>query len=108
MKEASNIKVYKNPYIKNHWASNYVTLLVRLNMTPVSSKNKDLRLNDEITRAEVAQLVNFYSFRAPVDTSKSTKTDFIDVSRNHDLFEDIVEATRDTHTYYITEEGKEL
>ena len=50
-------------------------------MTSVSKSNKDLRLNDQITRAEVAQLVNFYSFRAPAKLSASTRTNFTDVSK---------------------------
>ena len=92
---------------KEHWALNYVTLLTRLNMTPVSVKNKDLRLNDEITRAEVAQLINFYAFRAPAKITSSTKVQFSDVSKSHELFADIIEATRDTHSFSITEEGLE-
>jgi len=107
VKEDANIKVYKNPYDKNHWAVDYITLLVRLNMTSVSENDKNLRLNDQITRAEVAQLVNYFSLRAPAKTTTATKTQFIDVSRTHPLYEDIVEATRDTHKYCITNDGKE-
>jgi len=117
VKEDTNIKIYKNPKamyvtgsttVNTHWASNWVTLLARLNMTPVSSSNKNLELDEQITRAEVAQLVNFYLLRAPADVSSSTKTQFSDVSKKHDLFEDIVEATRPEHTYTITLEGYEL
>lgn len=107
VREETNIKVYKNSSNRNHWAIPYVTLLTRLNMTPAHLGKRDLRLNDEITRAEVAQFINFYSFRAPAKISTSTKLDFSDVSRNHDLFEDIVEATRETHKYTITDNGKE-
>ena len=108
------IKVYKNPtnvYMtgstttSTHWAINYVTLLCRLNMTSVSDSNKNLRLDDEITRAEVAQLVNFYLLRAPAE---SGKTQFSDVAKNHKLFADILEATRPAHTYYLTSEGTEV
>ena len=88
-----------------HWAINYVTLLCRLNMTSVSDSNKNLRLDDEITRAEVAQLVNFYLLRAPADGGK---TQFSDVAKNHKLFADILEATRPAHTYYLTSEGTEV
>jgi len=107
------IKIYKNPtsvYVmggsttSTHWALNWVTLLTRLNMTPVSSSNRNLNLDDDITRAEVTQLVNFYLFRAPADNGKSL---FSDVSKNHKLFKDIVEATKPAHTYTITEDGYE-
>ena len=107
VKEDANIKVYKNSVNKNHWAINYVTLLVRLNMTSVSKSSKDLRLDDGITRAEVAQLVNFYLLRAPAKISSSTKIEFIDVARNHALIEDIIEATREEHKFVITADGKE-
>jgi len=107
VKDGETIKIYKNPMNRNHWSIPYVTLLTRLNMTSASSSEKDLRLEDEITRAEVAQLVNFYSFRAPAKVTYSTKIPFIDVSRNHDLIEDIIEATREEHTFVITEDGKE-
>lgn len=117
VKEDTNIKIYKNPKnvyvtgsttVDKHWASNWVTLLVRLNMTPVSSSNKNLNLDEEISRAEVAQLVNFYLLRAPAEVTSSTKTQFSDVSKKHDLFADIVEATREGHTYSITQEGYEV
>ena len=117
VKTDTNIKIYKNPtnvYVtgssttNRHWASDWVTLLVRLNMTPVSSSNKNLGLDEKITRAEVAQLVNFYLLRAPADVSSSTKTQFSDVSKKHKLFEDIVEATRAEHNYTITKEGYEI
>ena len=109
------IKIYKNPTksyvlgnttVNEHWASSYVTFLARLNMTSVSSKEKDLRLDDSITRAEVAQLVNFYLLRAPAEGVKTTQ--FSDVNKNHKLFGDIVEATREAHTYYLTTEGTEI
>jgi len=117
VKEDTNIKIYKNPKnvyvtgtttVSQHWASDWVTMLVRLNMTPVSSSDKNLGLDEEITRAEVAQLVNFYLLRAPADVDSSTKTQFSDVSKRHDLFEDIVEATRGEHTYTLTQEGYEV
>ena len=112
------IKVYKNPttktYLVNggsvseHWASPFVTLLARLNMTSVTSKSKDLRLDDKITRAEVAQLVNFYLFRAPAEVDSKTKSGFSDVNKKHKLFADIIEATRDAHTYTLTLDGTEI
>jgi len=114
VKVDNNIKVYKNPtnvYMtgstttSTHWAINYVTLLCRLNMTSVSDSNKNLRLDENITRAEVAQLVNFYLLRAPAE---SGKTQFSDVAKNHKLFADILEATRPAHTYYLTSEGTEV
>ena len=111
------IKIYKNPtksYVVNnttvdqHWASPYVTLLARLNMTDLTEKNKDLRLDEEITRAEVAQLVNFYLFRAPAEVTSKTKSGFSDVNSKHKLFADIIEATRAAHTYTLTVEGTEV
>ena len=107
VKSEENIKVYKNSNKRNHWSIPYVTLLVRLNMTPVSSSNKNLRLDDEITRAEVAQFVNFYAFRAPAKITSSTKIVFTDLSKRHELIGDIIEATRDSHEYTITSDGRE-
>ena len=106
VKDEEAIWLYKNSSNKNHWAVPYVTLLSRLNMTSVR-KDKNLRLDDTITRAEVAQLCNFYLFRAPVKVTSNTKTDFSDVTRSHKLFADIVEATRDTHDVLVDEEGRE-
>ena len=77
-------------------------------MTPLTESETNLRLDDPITRAEVAQLVNFYLLRAPAKVTASTKTQFPDVNRSHKLFADIVEATRESHNYSITEEGKEV
>ena len=112
-----SVKLYRDPVLRyavngttvsNHWAIEEVTLLVRLNMTAVSSKNKNLRLDEGITRAEVAQLVNFFLLRAPADVSSRTTTAFSDVSKKHELFADIVEATRKAHDFTITEEGTEV
>jgi len=109
-------KVYCNPvteYIVNgtvvteHWALSHVSLLTRLNMTPVSESEKDLRLDKGITRAEVAQLVNYYLLRAPADTSTNTYTGFSDVAISHKLIGDIMEATRNVHQCRITVNGKE-
>jgi len=111
------IKVYKDKnkvyYLSDtetydeHWSVAYATLLCRLNMTPVTSKNTTIRFDNPISRAEVAQLVNFYLLRAPAAVTRSTTTKFSDVSRNHKLFADIVEATRPTHNWSLTEEGTE-
>ena len=109
-----SVKLYKDPVLRyavngttvsNHWALEEVTLLVRLNMTAVSSKEKNLRLDEGITRAEVAQLVNFFLLRAPAEVNSRTNTAFSDVSRKHELFADIVEATRKAHDFTITEDG---
>ena len=54
----------------------------------------------------VTQLVNFYLLRAPAEDVKTTQ--FSDVNKNHKLFGDIVEATREAHTYYLTTEGTEI
>ena len=77
-------------------------------MTAVSSKEKNLRLDEGITRAEVAQLVNFFLLRAPAEVNSRTNTAFSDVSRKHELFADIVEATRKAHDFTITEDGTEI
>ena len=119
VKEADElIKIYKDKnriyYIADnetydaHWSAGYATLLCRLNMAPVSEKNTNLRLDAPISRAEVAQLVNLYLLRAPAHTTKSTKVKFPDVSKNHPLFADIVEATRDTHTWSLNDDGEEV
>lgn len=112
-----SVKLYKDPVLRyavngttvsNHWAIEEVSLLVRLNMTSVSKSNKNLRLDEGITRAEVAQLVNFFLLRAPAEVSSKTTTAFSDVNRKHDLFADIVEATRPAHDFTITEDGTEI
>ena len=78
-------------------------------MTAISKTNKDLRVNDIITRAEVAQLCNFYLFRAPVLDDGTIKLPFEDVSRNTYLFGDIVEATRPTHdSAWLDEDAHEI
>ena len=109
-----SIKLYKNPTnvyvmggntVDSHWAINYVTLLARINMTSVSSSHKNLGLDEDITRAEVAQLVNFYLLRAPAEGGK---IQFSDVARNHKLYADILEATRPSHSFTLTHEGTEI
>jgi hypothetical protein len=114
--EDTSLKVYKDStrqYIVNgqsvgqHWALNEVTLLARLNMTAVSKSNTSLRLDDRITRAEVAQLMNFYLLRAPAKTSYSNIGLFMDVSSAHPLYSDIVEATQGAHDFSITSDGRE-
>ena len=110
------IKIYDDPtdrygvngqLISNHWAIEEVSLLARLNMTSVA-EDDDLRMDKGITRAEVAQLVNFFTLRAPAEVTKKTTTQFTDVSKKHDLFADIVEATREAHDYTLTENGTEI
>lgn len=112
-----SVKIYKDPVLRyavngttvsNHWAIEEVSLLVRLNMTSVSKSNKNLRLDEGITRAEVAQLVNFFLLRAPAEVNSKTTTAFSDVNKKHDLFADIVEATRPAHDFTITEDGTEI
>ncbi len=109
----NNIKAYADStryYIVDgervytHWAIEEVTLLARLNMTPLSEDEEEIDLDEEITRAEVAQLVNFYLLRAPADVTSKTKSGFDDVSYRHDLFADIIEATREAHTFSMNEE----
>jgi len=102
------IKIYNNKSKSDHWAIKWVTMLARLNMTSASEKEKDLRLEDVITRAETAQLVNFYAFRAPAKISSSITIQFEDVQRTHKLIGDIIEATREAHDVYVNEEGKEI
>lgn len=100
--------VVGNTTVSEHWAIEEVSLLERLNMTSVDGKNKDLRLDEEITRAEVAQLVNFFLLRAPAETNSKTKSGFEDVSKKHELFADIIEATREAHEFTITLDGTEI
>ena len=90
--------------VYSHWAIEEVTLLARLNMTPLTEDEDEIELDEEITRAEVAQLVNFYLLRAPANITSKTKSDFSDVTKKHDLFADIIEATRDEHEFSISEE----
>ena len=95
--------------VYSHWALPEITFLARLNMTPLSKDDDELELDSNISRAEVAQLVNFYLLRAPADVTSKTDIGFSDVSRKHDLVGDIVEATRETHTYKINEDdGTEI
>ena len=94
--------------VYTHWAIEEITLLARLNMLPLDEDNDEFELDETITRAEVAQLINFYLLRAPPDVTSKTKTGFSDVSRKHDLAGDIIEATRDTHTFSITTEATEV
>lgn len=94
--------------VYTHWAIEEITLLARLNMLPLNEDNTEFELDEKITRAEVAQLINFYLLRAPADVTTKTKTGFSDVSRKHDLAADIIEATRATHTFSITTEATEV
>ncbi|MBQ8298905.1 MAG: S-layer homology domain-containing protein [Clostridia bacterium] len=109
----NNIKVYADSTryyivdgkkIYSHWALEEITLLARLNMLPVTEDEPELELDEEITRAEVAQLVNLYLLRAPASVTSKTKSGFDDVSKKHDLFADIIEATRDEHTFSMNED----
>ena len=91
------------------WSNPYISLLVRLNMTPISKKNEDLNVNGYIARSEVAQLCNYYLFRAPVFDDGTIKLPFVDVSNNEYLFGDIVEATRPTHdSVWLNERAYEI
>lgn len=94
--------------VYTHWAIEEITLLARLNMLPLTEDEPEFELDEKITRAEVAQLINFYLLRAPAEVTSKTKTGFSDVSRKHDLAGDIIEATRDTHTFSITPEATEV
>lgn len=94
--------------VYSHWALPEITLLARLNMTPLSEGNDELELDGNISRAEVAQLVNFYLLRAPATVNSRTDSGFSDVTRRHSLFADIIEATRDAHTFSMdSEDGTE-
>jgi hypothetical protein len=108
VKEEDKLLVkYRIGNSKATWAVPYLTLLARLNMTSASTSEKDLRVDENITRAEVAQLCNFYLFRAPAKVTSSTTTDFKDVNSSQRLFADIVEATRPEHSFTITDDGRE-
>ena len=106
--EKNSITVYRNPKGVNHWSNPYVTLLVRLNMTPVSEREMDLRVDDNILRCEVAQLCNYYLFRCPAKMTSRIEMQFIDVYRTHKLVADIVEATYDSHYFTVTDDGREI
>ena len=73
-------------------------------MLPVTADEPEIELDEEISRAEVAQLVNFYLLRAPASFNSKTKSGFDDVTKKHDLFADIIEATRDDHTFSMNED----
>ena len=73
-------------------------------MLPLSEDNDEIKLDAKITRAEVAQLVNFYLLRAPASVDAKTKSGFSDVSRRHELFADIIEATREEHEFSMNED----
>ena len=108
-KDTTRVYALRNGFEDEHWAIDEVTLLARLNMTPLTESSRNIRLDDTITRAEVAQLVNFYLLRAPAEVTSKTDIDFSDVSRKHDLIGDIIEATRDSHNYKINEDdGTEI
>ena len=86
-------------------ANKYVTLLNRLNLTPISEENPDLDIEGKITRAEVAQLCNLYLMRAPVYDDGKIELPFEDVDKDTELWGDIVEATRPSHeSYDLTED----
>ena len=76
-------------------------------MTESIKKQDGLRISDEITRAEVAQLCNFFLFRAPARVTLLTEINFQDVDKTHALIADIVEATRSAHHYTVSEAGRE-
>ena len=56
----------------------------------------------------MSPLVNLYLFRAPAEINSKTVSKFEDVTKKHKLFADIIEATRDVHTYKFTLDGTEL
>ena len=94
---------------QNNWANKYVTLLNRLNLTPISEENPDLDIEEKITRAEVAQLCNLYLMRAPVYDDGKIELPFEDVDKDTELWGDIVEATRPSHEGYdLTEDVFEV
>lgn len=89
-----------------HWAINEMTLMLRLNMVNIDN-DIDLRPYTAITRAEVTQLLNLYQFRAPAAMLYVDEINFVDLSRSHYLFPDILEATRSAHTYKFSITGIE-
>ena len=106
--DAKRYYMVEGERVYTHWAIEEITLLARLNMLPLNEDNTEFELDEKITRAEVAQLINFYLLRAPADVTSKTKTGFSDVSRKHDLVGDIIEATRESHTFSITTEATEV
>ena len=103
---AKNVSIYS---AQKGWSNPYITLLARLNMVPLSDNNSDLDVNGYIKRAEVAQLCNYYLFRAPVFDNGKIKLPFDDVNSNTYLFGDIVEATRASHdSAWLNERAYEI
>lgn len=106
--DATRYYIVDGKRVYTHWALEEITLLARLNMLPLTEKEPDFELDEKITRAEVAQLINFYLLRAPAEVTNRTKTGFSDVTRRHDLVGDIIEATRSAHTFSITKDATEV
>ena len=106
--DAKKYYIVDGKRVYTHWAIEEITLLARLNMLPLTSDDPEFVLDEKITRAEVAQLINFYLLRAPAEVTSKTKTGFSDVSRKHELIGDIIEATRRTHTFEMTDDGTEI
>lgn len=106
--DAEKYYLVEGKRVYTHWAIEEITLLARLNMLPLTEDESYFKLDESITRAEVAQLINFYLLRAPAEVTSKTKTGFSDVSRKHKLVGDIVEATRKSHTFSITDEATEV
>lgn len=106
--DAKRYYIAEGKRVNMHWAIPEITLLARLNMLPLGENYDEFELDENITRAEVAQLINFYLLRAPADVTSKTKTGFSDVSRKHDLVGDIIEATRESHTFSITTDVTEV
>lgn len=106
--DAEKYYLVEGKRVYTHWAIEEITLLARLNMLPLTEDESYFKLDETITRAEVAQLINFYLLRAPAEVTSKTKTGFSDVSRKHKLVGDIVEATRKSHTFSITDEATEV
>ena len=95
--------------VYTHWALEEVTFLARLNMLPfLTADEPSFTLDEKITRAEVAQLVNSYLLRAPAEVTSKTYIQFVDVTRRHALIKDIVEATRDSHYFTVTPDVLEV
>lgn len=88
--ETKDVNKLISMYSEDHWADVYATLLARLNMTPLTNGKASLELDSDVTRAEVAQLVNYYLLRAP--STKTSDSGFTDVSNSTDLAGDILQA----------------
>lgn len=106
IKETNENVLLYNKY-NYSWATDEMTFLLRLNMMGPALDEIDARPTSKITRAEVAQLMNLYQFRAPAALKYAYQINFKDLQITHELFGDLLEATREKHTCSYSNIGME-